>query len=140
MWGGWAWHDAGAVSDSPAYTIRADAMREGTAKTPSADAEGRVRLRDPGFGVYENLSPTLDTGQPHGVVHDGVARRLLPVECERLQGFPDGWTATADDGSAVPSTARHRMTGNAVCAPVAAWIGSVVAAVDADLHSDCQRS
>ncbi len=49
------------------YSIRADAMREGVAKTPSPDAEGRVRLRDPGMGVYEEIAPTVDTGQPHGV-------------------------------------------------------------------------
>lgn len=49
------------------YSIRADAMREGVAKTPSADAEGRVRLRDPGMGLYENVAPTLDCGQAHGV-------------------------------------------------------------------------
>ena len=44
-------------------------MREGTAKTPSADAEGRIRLRDPGMGMYEESAPTLDCGQPHGVAH-----------------------------------------------------------------------
>ena len=48
-----------------AYGIRSDATREGSAKTPSADAEGKVRLRDPGLGITENLSPTLDTGAAH---------------------------------------------------------------------------
>lgn len=44
-------------------------------------------------------------------------RRLTPVECERLQGFPDGWTSPESD------SARYRMLGNAVCVPVAEWIG-----------------
>jgi site-specific DNA-cytosine methylase len=53
-----------------AYGIRSDAVREGVALTPSPDAEGYVRLRDPGMGVYENLAPTVDAGQPHAVAVD----------------------------------------------------------------------
>ena len=41
----------------------------------------------------------------------------MPVECERLQGFPDGWTAGESD------SARYRMLGNAVAVPVAEWLG-----------------
>jgi DNA (cytosine-5)-methyltransferase 1 len=44
-------------------------------------------------------------------------RRLTPTECESLQGFPDGWTAGQSD------SARYRQLGNAVCVPVAEWIG-----------------
>lgn len=44
-------------------------------------------------------------------------RRLMPIECERLQGFPDGWTEGHSD------SARYRMLGNAVAVPVAEWIG-----------------
>jgi len=44
-------------------------------------------------------------------------RRLTPVECERLQGFPDGWTASQSD------SARYRQLGNAVAVPVAEWLG-----------------
>lgn len=46
----------------------------------------------------------------------GRPRRLTPLECERLQGFPDGWTAGFSD------SARYRMMGNAVCVPVVEWI------------------
>ncbi len=44
-------------------------------------------------------------------------RRLTPVEHERLQGFPDGWTAGQSDGK------RYRQLGNAVAVPVAEWLG-----------------
>lgn len=44
-------------------------------------------------------------------------RRLMPVECERLQGFPDGWTEGISDSG------RYRMLGNAICVNVAEWIG-----------------
>ena len=58
------------------YGIRSDAVREGVARTPSADAEGRVRLRNPGLGIYDQLSPTLDTVSPHIVAHPEVAATL----------------------------------------------------------------
>lgn len=45
-------------------------------------------------------------------------RRLTPVECERLQGFPDGWTEPAG-----ADTHRYRCLGNAVCVNIAAWLG-----------------
>lgn len=44
-------------------------------------------------------------------------RKLTPTECERLQGFPDGWS----DGFA--DSTRYKMLGNAVAVPVAEWIG-----------------
>lgn len=50
--------------------------------------------------------------------HSGV-RRLTPTECERLQGFPNGWTAV----NGMSDSARYRMLGNAVCVLVAEWIG-----------------
>jgi len=43
-------------------------------------------------------------------------RRLLPIECERLQGFPDDWTASQAD------THRYKQIGNAVAVPVVEWI------------------
>lgn len=46
----------------------------------------------------------------------GAVRRLTPTECERLQGFPDGWTDGQADGT------RYRQLGNAWAVPVAAWI------------------
>lgn len=52
-----------------------------------------------------------------------IPRRLTPVECERLQGFPDGWTAHYDDGTQVADGPRYRMLGNAVTVNVAEWIG-----------------
>ena len=53
-------------------------------------------------------------------------RRLTPLECERLQGLPDGWTEGFSD------TTRYRMIGNAVAVPVAEWVGRRLAG--AHLH------
>ena len=63
-------HANGGGQVAVAYGLRSDAARAGEAKTPSPDAEGRVRLRDPGFNVYEEQAPTLDAGQPHTVAFD----------------------------------------------------------------------
>ena len=51
------------------------------------------------------------------VLAAAVVRRLTPSECERLQGFPDGWTSGQADAH------RYRQMGNAVCVPVVEWIG-----------------
>jgi site-specific DNA-cytosine methylase len=51
-----------------------------------------------------------------GVIDHQVVRRLTPVECERLQGFPDNWT----DGQA--DSNRYKQMGNAVAVPVVEWI------------------
>jgi len=56
------------------------------------------------------------TAMFNGVMTSGV-RRLTPTECERLQGFPDGWT----DGQA--DSHRYKQMGNAVTVNVAEWIG-----------------
>jgi site-specific DNA-cytosine methylase len=52
------------------WALRNDAGRTGEAKTPSPDAEGRVRLRGAGFNVHEDIAPTLDATQPHSVLAD----------------------------------------------------------------------
>jgi DNA (cytosine-5)-methyltransferase 1 len=51
-------------------------------------------------------------------------RRLMPVECERLQGFPDGWTAMVADSH------RYRMLGNAVPVNMAHWLGIRIVAAE----------
>ena len=119
-------HANGGGQVAIAYGIRSDASREGTAKTPSADAAGRVRLRDPGLGISEEISPTLDAGAPHGVAYTSGVRRLMPVECERLQGVPDHFTRIPWRGRPAeecPDGPRYRALGNAYPRPVLAWIG-----------------
>lgn len=56
-------------------------------------------------------------------------RRLTPVECERLQGFPDDWTLV--DGLKCPDSRRYAAMGNAVTVNVAEWIGQRIVALDA---------
>jgi DNA (cytosine-5)-methyltransferase 1 len=64
-------------------------------------------------------------GQQMAVSTGSVVRRLTPMECERLQGFPDGWT----DGQA--DSNRYKQMGNAVAVPVVEWIISRMVGEDA---------
>jgi DNA (cytosine-5)-methyltransferase 1 len=45
-------------------------------------------------------------------------RRLTPIECERLQGFPDNWTKYGHDGKEISDSQRYKMMGNSVSVPV----------------------
>ena len=67
----------------------------------------------PTLNAFDNNSETRATVLP---TQDSGVRRLTPKECERLQGFPDDWTAGQ------PDAARYRQMGNAVAVPVVEWI------------------
>jgi len=114
-----------------AISFRSDASREGAALTPSPDAEGRVRLRDPGFNVYEDVAPTLDATAPHGVGHRMQVRRLTPRECERLQGFPDDYTRVPYRGKVAADGPRYKALGNSMAVPVVRWIGQRIHSLEA---------
>jgi DNA (cytosine-5)-methyltransferase 1 len=74
----------------------------------------RPNKKQNGRRFKENGDPSFAlTGQDRHGVFDGISiRRLTPLECERLQGFPDGWTAGVSD------TQRYKCCGNAVTVPV----------------------
>lgn len=77
----------------------------------------------PTLNAFDNVGESRATAI--AAQHNGV-RRLTPVECERLQGFPDNWTATLPSGKSLVDTHRYRMMGNAVCVPVAEWVAQKV--------------
>jgi DNA (cytosine-5)-methyltransferase 1 len=80
----------------------------------------RMREGKPGGGkgplLSEDKSLTIATVNDQTLFHKSDVRRLTPVECERLQGFPDDWTAGQSD------SARYKQMGNAVAVPVVEWI------------------
>ena len=57
-------------------------------------------------------------------------RRLTPVECERLQGFPDGWTDVEHNGKPAKDGPRYKAMGNSMAVPVIRWIGERIEMVD----------
>jgi DNA (cytosine-5)-methyltransferase 1 len=80
-----------------------------------------------GFGDENDPSYTLDTISQHGVMTpELVLRKLTPLECERLMGFPDDHTKYDDEGKIIADTNRYKMCGNAVASPVAKWVGEII--------------
>lgn len=79
---------------------------------------GRGQPKDITDALTSSEGGTHADSKPHIAGPMGV-RRLLPVECERLQAFPDGWT----DVDGMADSLRYRMLGNAVVSNVAEWIG-----------------
>jgi DNA (cytosine-5)-methyltransferase 1 len=74
----------------------------------------------------ENISPTLraDMGDNQVSIATNMAvRRLTPTECERLQGFPDGYTDIKPNGKQTPDGPRYKALGNSMAVPVMRWIG-----------------
>ena len=69
------------------------------------------------------LAAQPGTKQASHVMQGPAVRRLTPVECERLQGFPDGWTDVEYRGKPAPDTQRYKALGNSMAVPVIAWIG-----------------
>lgn len=55
---------------------------------------------------------------------DYVCRRLMPVECERLQGFDDGWTDIMINGKPVTDGHRYKALGNSMAVPCMSYIGA----------------
>jgi DNA (cytosine-5)-methyltransferase 1 len=87
------------------------------------------------IGYESEMAPTLEAGEGGNnkpAVHVGMAvRRLTPVECERLQGFPDNYTDIKPKGKATPDGPRYKALGNSMAVPVMAWIGKRIKEVDA---------
>ena len=75
----------------------------------------------------EELSPTLRAEMGDNQVSMAnimAVRRLTPIECERLQGFPDGYTDIKSNGKATPDGSRYKALGNSMAVPVMKWIGN----------------
>ena len=74
-----------------------------------------------GNGFTENGPMyTLNATGVHGVAQQMAVRKLTPIECERLQGFPDGYTNIKEN---CPDGHRYKAMGNSMAVPVMKWIG-----------------
>jgi DNA (cytosine-5)-methyltransferase 1 len=86
-----------------------------------------------GWGIQEEVTHTLDTAQGVAVAQSMQVRRLTPVECERLQGFPDGYTAIPwrkKQAGECPDGPRYKALGNSWAVPNIRWIGERIQAVE----------
>jgi site-specific DNA-cytosine methylase len=75
-----------------------------------------IRIQDNKVNTLQARMGTGGNNMPLVAEPKAYVRRLTPVECERLQGFPDNWTEGQSD------SARYKQMGNAVAVPVVEWI------------------
>jgi DNA (cytosine-5)-methyltransferase 1 len=93
---------------------------------------GKGEVKDDIHVTDAHVSKTIDASASNPAMHQGgsaivqamAVRRLTPVECERLQGFPDNysnipWRKAAES----PDGPRYKALGNSWAVPVVAWIG-----------------
>ena len=102
----WGVYDTDGIS--PTMT---KAMGDGGGHVPMITRDSRDNSK-PGTSGSLRASRTLELGVPGTSI-----RRLTCLECERLQGFPDGWTEGQSD------TQRYKQLGNAVSVPVVKAVG-----------------
>jgi DNA (cytosine-5)-methyltransferase 1 len=108
------------------------------------DSEGgnSMKSKNPLSGSQQiDKASTLTTFPPspegyrggNAVVSRHVVRRLTPIECERLQGFPDNYTQIpwrGKDSESCPDGVRYKALGNSMAVPVMKWIAMGIDAVD----------
>lgn len=79
-----------------------------------------------GIGNNGDPLPTISSAHHHAVAMRQTVRRLLPIETERLMGFPDNWTRIPWRGKTeeqCPDGPRYKACGNSMCVNVMRWIG-----------------
>jgi DNA (cytosine-5)-methyltransferase 1 len=103
--------------DEKAYTI-ATSQDQYVAHAFNHQSGGDMR------GIDLREYPQLQAHQQTSVLHAMAVRRLTPTECERLQGFPDGYTDIMPE---TPDGPRYKALGNSMAVPVMRWIGCRIA-------------
>ena len=80
--------------------------------------------------------PLVRLGHPPAVASSLAVRRLTPLECERLQGFPDNWTSIKYRGTLAKDATRYRAIGNSMAVNVMRWIGQRINQYELNLLSE----
>jgi len=121
--------DGVGVQADHAYTLEARAEVQAVAVAFQPGNLSRGAGAAPSSAVFPTLNANHGRGMsdqsPH-VAAGSAVRRLTPTECERLQGFPDGWTAIPwrnKPESECPDGPRYKAIGNSKAVPVVRWIG-----------------
>ena len=121
---------AGIRTDGAAYTLMVRTVPQAVAFTCSEQANGFAWERD----VYGSLTaqiPNDSSNIQQGVRIGWRVRRLTPTECERLQGFPDGYTDIPYRGKpGAPDGPRYKALGNSMAVNAMRWIGRRIEMVD----------
>ena len=121
----------GSYGGQDAYTgrlIAAPFVKAKRARSADDDETWQADRPAPTLSVFDSgdtrATVAIVTPTPLAV------RRLTPVECERLQGFPDDWTNIPYRGKPAADGPRYKAIGNSMAVPVMRWIGERIDAVD----------
>jgi site-specific DNA-cytosine methylase len=121
----------GITTDGPMYTLDVGSQH---AVAIQAQALKEKQPKSQGFGVDDSgTSYTLTAGDRHAMQYGSQVRRLTPIECERLQGFPDNFTQIPWRNKSVedcPDGPRYKAMGNSMAVPVMRWIGERIQMVE----------
>ncbi|KMN29621.1 hypothetical protein VI26_22940 [Chromobacterium sp. LK1] len=104
----------------PMFTLQASAQH-GVALAVSENQRAEVRLTEYCWSITAGGGKP-GQGYPAALV-DMSVRRLTPTECERLQGFPDGYTDVPFRGKPAADGPRYKAIGNSKAVPVVQWLG-----------------
>ena len=113
--------NARSIAESSTVSPTLRSSRSGSNQVPSiAYRMRRADAADEGTAPSGSKSPADETssGQSRDIV-----RKLLPIECERLQGFPEDWTAVEINGEIMSDPSRYECIGNSMAVPVMRWLG-----------------
>jgi DNA (cytosine-5)-methyltransferase 1 len=110
----------GYTVGGPMYTLNATGVHGVAHPAHAFKIRGGCEGGDKGYLGTDEKVFTLSTTQDQQIMHGMAVRRLTPVECERLQGFSDGWTDILPN---TPDGQRYKAIGNSMAVPVMRWIG-----------------
>lgn len=118
------------VSENKTGTLRAQMDGHPPIVLENHPADSRIKICED--NIFQTLSSRMGTGGGNTpmIEQNAVVRRLTPMECERLQGYPDGWT---DIGEWVDSkgkkhkdadSPRYKALGNSIALPFWEWMAA----------------
>ena len=110
----------GYTVGGPMYTLNATGVHGVAHPAHAFKIRGGCEGGGKGYLGTDEKVFTLSTTQDKQIMHGMAVRRLTPTECERLQGFPDGYTDIMPN---TPDGPRYKALGNSMAVPVMRWIG-----------------
>lgn len=124
--------------EPPIITNPAFALKVRCGKHEYIKRDGKRGTGGGGALVSNNSAFTISTTHDQHIIQniddEWIVRKLTPLECERLQGFPDNWTKIPYRGKSAddcPDSPRYKAIGNSMAVPVMRWLGERIQFVNA---------
>lgn len=130
----------GSAEGSEIYLTRSNVGKQANNQAPLVAYDAMPARGEGGSTVFLPVEDAASlrainpgrTDRGTRIVDGPAVRRFTPLECERLQGFPDGYTAIPYRGALIAADSpRYEAIGNAIAIPPLRWIGERIAIVDA---------